>query len=158
MTQPHFGLGGEAPVIDRVDRLVEDYLGAVSYACSDLPPERRDDLVADLREHIAAARAVLYQPTEAAVRTILDRLGEPSAIAAEARLAEGLGPVAPAAAPGRGPNQAAPRSRLIARPLPPATVAILAVCFLIAFIVLVTATLMYLRQPVVPIEQLPTPP
>ena len=72
----------------QTDRLVEDYLGAVSYACADLPPDRRDDLVADLREHIAAARAVLYQPTEAAIRTILDRLGEPSAIAEEALLGE----------------------------------------------------------------------
>jgi uncharacterized membrane protein len=72
----------------KTDRLVEDYLGAVSYACADLPPERRDDLLADLREHIEAARAVLYQPTEAAIRTILDRLGEPSAIADEARLGE----------------------------------------------------------------------
>ena len=72
----------------QTDRLVEDYLGAVSYACADLPRDRRDDLVADLREHIAAAREVLYQPTEAAIRTILDRLGEPSVIAAEARLGE----------------------------------------------------------------------
>jgi hypothetical protein len=59
------------------DRLVEDYLGAVSYACRDLPPDRRDDLLADLREHIEAARAVLHEPTEAAIRTVLDRLGEP---------------------------------------------------------------------------------
>ena len=73
------------------DRLVEDYLGAVSYACRDLPPDRRDDLLADLREHIEAARAVLHEPTEAAIRTILDRLGEPSVIAAEARLGEPLG-------------------------------------------------------------------
>jgi uncharacterized membrane protein len=76
------------PQTNRVDRLVEDYLGAVSYACADLPPDRRDDLIDDLREHIAAARSTLYQPTEAAVRTILDRLGEPAAIADEARLAE----------------------------------------------------------------------
>jgi uncharacterized membrane protein len=72
----------------QTDRLVEDYLGAVSYACADLPPDVRDDLVADLREHIAAARSVLYQPTEAAIRTILDRLGEPAAIAEEARIGE----------------------------------------------------------------------
>jgi uncharacterized membrane protein len=74
----------------QTDRLVEDYLGAVSYACADLPRGRRDDLIADLREHIAAAREVLYQPTEAAIRTILERLGEPSAIAEEARLGEPL--------------------------------------------------------------------
>src|SRR5262249_4978318 len=90
---PHCGDGVHmTQSIDQLDRLVEDYLGAVSYACRDLPPERRNDLVGDLREHIAAARAVLYQPTEAAVRTILDRLGEPATIAAEALLAEGLSP------------------------------------------------------------------
>lgn len=72
----------------KTDRLVEDYLGAVSYACADLPPQRREELLEDLREHITAARAVLYEPTEAAIRTILDRLGEPSAIADEALLAE----------------------------------------------------------------------
>lgn len=74
--------------MDRLDRLVEDYLGAVSYACADVDPLRRDELIEELREHIAAARGALYQQTEAAVRTILDRLGEPSAIAAEARLGE----------------------------------------------------------------------
>jgi uncharacterized membrane protein len=82
--------------VDRLDRLVEDYLGAVSWACDDLPPQRRDELVEDLREHVAAARSVLHEPTEAAVRTILDRLGEPTAIAEEARAAEGLDRPAPA--------------------------------------------------------------
>jgi uncharacterized membrane protein len=76
--------------MDRLDRLVEDYLGAVSWACGDLPPQRRDELVEDLREHVAAARAALHEPTEAGIRTILDRLGEPTAIAEEARVAEGL--------------------------------------------------------------------
>ena len=142
--------------IDRLDQLVEDYLGAVSYACRDLPPERRDDLVGDLREHIAAARAVLYQPTEAAVRTILDRLGEPSAIAEEARLAEGLGLMSEP--PGRSPNRTVPSNRWIARPLPPATVVILAVCALIAFVVLVTATMIYLREPPPALEHLPQRP
>jgi uncharacterized membrane protein len=73
---------------DRLDRLVEDYLGAVSYACADLPPQQRDELIEDLREHITAARGALYQQTEAAVRTILDRLGEPAAIAEEAGVSE----------------------------------------------------------------------
>jgi uncharacterized membrane protein len=124
--------------MDRVDRLVEDYLGAVSYACADLPPDRRDELVGDLREHIAAARAVLYQPTEAAVRTILDRLGEPAVIAEEARLAEGFGPSATVAPPARGLDRPAHRNRLISRPMSPVTFAILLafVLSLVAFMVL----------------------
>ncbi|HEV2783144.1 MAG TPA: hypothetical protein VGX25_27495 [Actinophytocola sp.] len=117
--------------IDRLDRLVEDYLGAVSWACADLPPERREDLLTDLREHIAAARAVLYQPTEAAVRTILDRLGEPAAIAEEARLAEGLGP-----RPAPSPPAKASTSGWLAGPLSPRTVA-----FLIAFALLLAGIL-----------------
>ena len=95
----------------QTDRLVEDYLGAVSYACADLPPDRRDDLLADLREHIAAAREVLYQPTEAAIRTILDRLGEPSAIAEEALLGEpGVGRPTVAGHPAVGSVPAGPRT------------------------------------------------
>jgi len=126
--------------IDQLDRLVEDYLGAVSYACRDLPPERRNDLVGDLREHIAAARSVLYQPTEAAVRTILDRLGEPATIAAEARLAEGLEPAPPTPLPVRGNNNpAAPPNRWLARPLPPFAVTFLAVVTVVAITLMVLA-------------------
>jgi uncharacterized membrane protein len=85
--------------MDRLDRLVEDYLGAVSWACGDIDPQRRDELVEELREHITAARGALYQQTEAAVRTILDRLGEPAVIAEEARLGEPGQPAAPAPEP-----------------------------------------------------------
>jgi uncharacterized membrane protein len=68
------------------DLMVEEYLAAVAAAGHDLPPPRRDELLADLREHIASARSDLAPETEAGVRTILARLGEPSTIAAEARL------------------------------------------------------------------------
>ncbi|HEU5475965.1 MAG TPA: hypothetical protein VFV67_35515 [Actinophytocola sp.] len=133
--------------IDRLDRLVEDYLGAVSYACRELPQEQRDDLVGDLREHITAARAVLYQPTEAAVRTILDRLGEPAAIAAEARLAAGLGAAAappPARDHGR-PTR--PARRFLERPLPPIAVTILMAMTLIAITMMVIGVTLALREP-----------
>jgi hypothetical protein len=120
--------------MDRLDRLVEDYLGAVSYACVDLPPEQRDDLVADLREHIAAARAVLYQPTEAAVRTILDRLGEPAAIAEEARLADPFGPrIVP---PARSQDRPSNRTPWIARPMSPVMFAMLAFTLIVTVLVL----------------------
>lgn len=67
------------------ERLVDNYLAAVAQACAGLPTAFRLELLADLREHIAVARAELPEQTEAAVRGILDRLGEPAAIAAEAR-------------------------------------------------------------------------
>jgi uncharacterized membrane protein len=133
--------------IDQLDRLVEDYLGAVSYACRDLPRERRDDLVSDLREHIAAARTVLYQPTEAAVRTILDRLGEPSAIAAEARIAEGLDPAGPAPAAARVANRDTPPYRWMSKPMSPATVAFLVALTLLAITVMVLGYFISTREP-----------
>ena len=68
------------------DRLVEQYLTAVATAGHDLPRHRRDELLGDLREHIASARSDLAPETEAGVRTILARLGEPATIVAEARL------------------------------------------------------------------------
>ncbi len=79
------------------DRLVEEYLGDVARACAGLPTLHRMDLMADLREHIAVARADLPAQTETAVRGILHRLGEPVAIAAEARAS--APPVAVAWAP-----------------------------------------------------------
>jgi hypothetical protein len=123
--------------MDRLDRLVEDYLGAVSYACADVDPQRRDELIEELREHIAAARGALYEQTEAAVRTILDRLGEPAAIAAEARLGEpGLsGP----------PVVAQPRE---ARRWRPSTLEMWLGFFLLVIVVLAVAGLLLVTSPV----------
>jgi len=124
--------------LDRLDRLVEDYLGAVSWACGDLDPQRRDELVGDLREHVTAARGALYQQTEAAVRTILDRLGDPSAIADEARLGE----------PPREPIVTARESAPVRR-LPSATLGMWLGFALLVVIVLVAGAL--LMQPAPPI-------
>lgn len=87
-----------------IDSLVDSYLGAVAREAADLPPQRRAELLADLREHIATARAELETQTEAGVREILDRLGDPASIAAEARLGEPAPPGPPTVArvpPGR---------------------------------------------------------
>jgi uncharacterized membrane protein len=120
----------------KTDRLVEDYLGAVSYACVDLPPDRRDELIEDLREHITAARAVLYEPTEAAIRTILDRLGEPSAIAEEA-LATEPGSRSPQN-PRSEPRDATP----VGRGPSPATLGMVLGFVLIVILILVAAALL----------------
>lgn len=67
-----------------VDPLVEDYLRRLDRAASGLPPDRRSDLLDEIGEHIAAARASDAGDDEAAVRTVLDRLGEPEEIVAAA--------------------------------------------------------------------------
>jgi hypothetical protein len=70
--------------VDAQDLLVRDYLTAVASAAADLPAVHRDELLADLSEHIAVARSQC-EPTEAGVRTILERLGHPLAIVDAAR-------------------------------------------------------------------------
>src|SRR4051794_27173499 len=77
---------------ERNDVLVADYLSRVSRATAGLPPEQRDELLRDLREHIEAGRAELSEDTEAQVRDILERLGEPSVIARAAAEDAGLVP------------------------------------------------------------------
>jgi hypothetical protein len=69
----------------QADQLVEGWLDAVARAASDLPADQRIELLADLREHIAVARADLVPETDNGVRTLLERLGDPATIAAEAR-------------------------------------------------------------------------
>jgi hypothetical protein len=67
--------------------LVSDYLYRLSAAASSLPPTRREELVAEVREHIdVATRAerAAGNAGEAGVRNVLDRLGSPEDIAREA--------------------------------------------------------------------------
>jgi hypothetical protein len=67
------------------DQLVARYLARLQAALRDLPAARRDELLEQVSEHIAAARAELgAQASEAEIRTLLERLGDPAAIAAEA--------------------------------------------------------------------------
>jgi uncharacterized membrane protein len=67
------------------DQLVADYLGRLERAAAVLPPERRGELLEEIGAHITAARAAGAAADEAAVRTLLDRLGEPEVIVAAAR-------------------------------------------------------------------------
>ena len=67
-----------------VDRLVDDYLARLADAAQVLPPDRSAELVSEIREHIAASRAGETGADEAAVRTMLDRLGDPADIVAAA--------------------------------------------------------------------------
>jgi hypothetical protein len=67
------------------DALIHRYLQELEGELHDLPANRRRELLDEVGEHIAAARAALDPETEAGVRTMLERLGHPAEIAAEAR-------------------------------------------------------------------------
>ena len=66
------------------DQLVQGYLARLRSAAADLPPAAREELIADVRSHIAEARARETDETDAAILNILDRLGEPEMVVAEA--------------------------------------------------------------------------
>jgi hypothetical protein len=74
------------------DKLVEDYLKRLNAELRDLPRARRRELVDEISDHIAEARAGLETEDEAEIRTLLDRLGEPEEIAAEAGERHGTRP------------------------------------------------------------------
>src|SRR6185503_1571066 len=86
------------PMTTEVDALVLRYLQDLEGELRDLPANRRQELLNEVGEHIAAARAALDPETEAGVRTVLERLGDPADIAAEARERVGVQrpPVRPA--------------------------------------------------------------
>jgi uncharacterized membrane protein len=118
---------------DRGDQQIADYLERVQAAASGLDPGRRQELIDDLREHIATARAELSPETEAGVRTLLDRLGDPAAIVAEAATGE------PVAAPPPVKAAASRTTRVVLTVL----IAVLAV-FALAPIALCVGGLLYL--------------
>jgi hypothetical protein len=74
------------------DTLVLRYLQELESQLGDLPANRRQELLDEVQAHIAAARTDLDPETEAGVRTMLERLGDPADIAAEARERFGVPP------------------------------------------------------------------
>jgi hypothetical protein len=74
------------------DKLVDDYLKRLRKELTGLPRERRRELEQEISEHIAEARASLSAQNEAEIRTLLDRIGDPADIAAEARERFGVQP------------------------------------------------------------------
>ncbi|MFE3722506.1 HAAS signaling domain-containing protein [Streptomyces cyaneofuscatus] len=70
---------------------VRDYLSAVEREASALPADRRQELLADLAEHIEVTRA---ERPDAVIGEILAELGDPRTIAATALAESGAGPAA----------------------------------------------------------------
>ena len=73
MTAPH------------ADQLIDGYLARLRVAATDLPSSFREELIEDMRAHIAEARAREPEETDATILNILDRLGDPEMLVAEAR-------------------------------------------------------------------------
>ena len=114
------------------DALVETYLTRLEVAAVRLPPDRRVELLSEIREHIEGARAAGAAADEAAVRTLLDRLGEPEEIVASALedVPAYVGPASPgpsrdgvfASVPSSGaPSAPPPTHPYVGPPLPPST-------------------------------------
>lgn len=78
MTAPH------------ADQLIDGYLARIAAAAADFPAGARNELLDDMRSHIAEARSREPEETDASILNILDRLGEPSAVVADARERLGL--------------------------------------------------------------------
>jgi hypothetical protein len=67
------------------DTLVDNYLRDLKAELRDLPAARQREILTEVGEHITEARAAQDTQSEAAIRTLLERLGDPADIAAEAR-------------------------------------------------------------------------
>jgi hypothetical protein len=69
------------------DQLVADYLARLGSALVDVPSDRRDEIIGEIRSHIAEERSRLADETDADVHNLLDRIGDPAELAAAARSA-----------------------------------------------------------------------
>jgi uncharacterized membrane protein len=73
-------------------REVGEYLRRLQRFMGDLPPERRDEILAEIEDHISEDLAERPAATDADVRNVLERVGDPGDIAAEARERFGIKP------------------------------------------------------------------
>jgi uncharacterized membrane protein len=76
----------------KADTFVQLYLRRLEDKLRDLPGDRRREIVEEIREHIDEARSALGSGSEAQIRDLLDRMGDPADIAAEARERFGIRP------------------------------------------------------------------
>ncbi|WP_069770706.1 hypothetical protein [Streptomyces sp. LUP30] len=105
---------------------VRDYLSAVEREGSALPADRRQELLADLAEHIEVTRA---ERPEASIGEILAELGDPRTIAATALAEAGNGVAGASAGSGAG----APARRGKVHPLVPLLMLTLSLPFMMVF-------------------------
>ena len=66
-------------------QLVDAYLGRLELELMSLPARKRREILDEIRGHIADERHALAHESDADLMNLLDRLGDPAEIAAEAR-------------------------------------------------------------------------
>ena len=66
------------------DQIVEGYLARLEAALRGIPASRRQEILEEVRSHIAEARAGLATESDADLLNILDRLGDPVEVAGSA--------------------------------------------------------------------------
>ena len=76
-------------------REVGEYLRRLQRSMGDLPAERSEEILAEIEEHIAEELAEQPTATDADVRNVLERVGDPEDIAAEARERIEITPTSP---------------------------------------------------------------
>jgi hypothetical protein len=69
---------------DEADKLVRRYLAQLAAALRDVDASRREEILAEVHGHIEEGRTGLDPGDAASVRTLLYKVGDPAAIAAEA--------------------------------------------------------------------------
>jgi hypothetical protein len=74
----------------RATQIVDGYLARLESELADVPAVRRRELLDDVRAHIAEARAALGEESDAGLLNIIERLGDPGVVAAEARERSGI--------------------------------------------------------------------
>lgn len=89
-------------------RAIGEYLHRLQEAMGDLPSERRDEILSEIEEHIAERMAELSTPRDADVRNVLEQMGDPDEIAAEARERFGVVPKSANLAQGKCGSSAVP--------------------------------------------------
>ncbi len=66
------------------DELVRDYLARLQSALAALPADRREEIYGEVASHIDEQRAALHDESDADVHNLLERVGDPAALAATA--------------------------------------------------------------------------
>ncbi len=69
----------------RSERAMDEYLARLERSLGDVPSASREEIVSEIVSHIDEALAEEPDRSEATVRNVLDRVGDPDEIASEAR-------------------------------------------------------------------------